>query len=179
VGKKNYAGVAINQMKIAKTEVFQDHKETLKSMYSKAPFFDEEVCECVATPHQDLVEHNYFIIRFLIDKLRVRKPRIVHSSELAISKKPRTEGILEIVNALGGDEYISGEGGKAYLKLDLFKRESIKLSFLDYEPLRYQQIHPGFVENMSIIDTIFNIGWNETRTKILCSNTTSWKRPDL
>ena len=174
MGKKNYAGVAINQMKIDKTEVFQDHKKTLQYMYSKAPFFDEEVCECVGTHHKSLVEHNCFLIRFFIDKLGIKSPKMILSSELALSKKHGSEALLEIVNVLGGDEYISGNGGKAYLNLDLFKNGSVKLSFSDLEPVMYPQIHPGFVENMSIVDAVFNIGWEKTKTIIENSKIKPW-----
>jgi hypothetical protein len=32
--------------------------------------------------------------------------------------------------------------------------------------MRYMQIHPGFVENMSVVDTVFNIGWKETSSRL-------------
>ncbi|MCJ7635391.1 WbqC family protein [Candidatus Bathyarchaeota archaeon] len=162
VGKRNFKGIAINQIEIAKDKVFKNHSKTIRSMYSKAPFFDDEVCQCIATPHKNLADHNVFIIHFLVEKLRLRHPEIVLSSRLDISGKHGTEGILEITKALGGDEYVSGAGGKAYLEEHLFKKESIKLSFLNYQTLRYKQIQQGFLENMSIVDPIFNMGWKQT-----------------
>jgi hypothetical protein len=173
VGKKDYKEVSINQVKIAENRVFEQHSKILKYMYSKAPFFDKEICEVLATPHLSLSDHNVSIILFLTNRLRIRKPQIVLSSELNIPIRHATEGIIDIVKALGGTEYISGTGAKNYLKPELIEKEGIKLSFSNYEPLRYKQIHPGFVENMSIVDAVFNMGWEETAARIPRSLATS------
>lgn len=169
VGKKNFEGIAINQIRIASDKVFSAHSNTIRFLYSKALFFDTEICECVATPHYSLAEHNITLIQFLIDKLHMKHPKIILSSGLDTKIRHGTEGIIDIVKSLHGDEYISGTGGKEYLKTNLFRDESIKLSFIDYEPLKYHQIHPGFVVDMSLIDAIFNIGWEETSSRISCS----------
>jgi hypothetical protein len=166
VGKKNFRKVAIKDVSILNEGVFSLHSETIKITYSKAPFFDEEICEIIKTPHTNLAEHNIFIIKYLLSKLIINLPRIVLASELGIPIRHGTEGLIDIVKALKGDEYVSGTGAKAYLNEELFKKESINLSFIDYKPLQYLQIHPGFVENMSIIDTIFNIGWKSTASKL-------------
>lgn len=166
VGKKDFKEVSINQVKITDDKIFQKHGKTLKAMYSKAPYFNEEICECIETPHLNLAEHNVFIIKFLINKLNINHPRIILSSDLGITASHQTRGIIDIVKALNGDEYISGTGAKEYIKEDLFRKQSIALSFLDYKPIKYHQIHPGFVENMSILDTIFNLGWEGTALKL-------------
>jgi len=70
------------------------------------------------------------------------------------------------VKALEGDEYVSETGAKAYVNQELFIKVSIGFSFIDYEPSQHLQIHSGFVENMSIIDTVFNIGCKNTAIKL-------------
>jgi len=166
VGKRNFTGVAIRDVSILDKGVFSKHSKTLKVMYLKAPFFDEKICEIVKIPHKNLAEHNIFIIRYLLNKLKISPPRIVFASELGIPIRHSTQGLVDIVKALKGDEYISGTGAKAYINQELFRKESIGLSFIDYKPLQYPQIHPGFVENMSIVDTIFNIGWENAASKL-------------
>ncbi len=166
VGKKNFKGVDIKHVKITDKNVFNKHSRTLTAMYSRAPFFDKEVCEIIETPHEYLSEHNVFIIRYLLKKLRIDHPRIILASELGISISPGTQGLIDIVKFLGGDEYLSGIGAREYLDQRLFKQESISLSFLDYKPWRYNQVHPGFVENMSIVDAIFCIGFEEAASKL-------------
>lgn len=159
VGKKNFKDVPINQVKIADKGIFEKHSKTLMAMYSRAPFFDKEMCEIVETPHKNLAEHNIFIIKYIIEKLKLNKPRLILSSNLKIEIRRATEGLIDIVKAVGGKVYISGQGAKTYIQPELFKKENIDLVFIDYKPWRYPQIHPGFVENMSIIDAIMNIGW--------------------
>jgi len=166
VGKKNFKGVAIKDVKISDQKIFNKHSRTLTVMYSKAQFFDKELCEIVGIPHENLSEHNLFLIKYILDKMKVNKPRLLLASELKIGIRQGTEGLIDIVKAVGGDEYISGLGAKVYLRPELFKKESINLSFMDYKPWRYPQLHPGFVENMSIVDAIMNIGWESTSEKI-------------
>jgi hypothetical protein len=166
VGKKDFKGVAIDHVRIVDERVFQRHSRTLKVTYNRAPFFDEKICEWIETSHENLAEHNVFMIKSLLGELGINRPRIVLSSELGVAIGHETQGIIDIVKALDGDEYISGIGAKAYLDESLLTRELITLSFLDYKPLKYPQIHPGFVENMSVVDIIFNIGWKDTASKL-------------
>jgi hypothetical protein len=167
VGKRNFKGVPINQVEIRDKDVFERHSRILRTMYSKAPFFDERICEWVRTPHQNLAEHNFFLIERLVENLNMKCPKIVFSSELNIPFRSRkTQALIDIIKAVKGDEYISGSGAKNYLEEHLFQQENINLAYLNYEPIKYPQIHPGFVENMSVIDAIFNIGWEETIQKI-------------
>lgn len=161
VGKRNYKGTSISEVKITEDEIFGKHSKTIETTYSRAPHFDEEVCEYVSIGHEFLAEHNIFLIKFLLSKLDIN-PKLVCSSKLNIPGRHGTLGIIDIVKALHGTEYISGLGAKAYLEEERFKEEHIDLSYVAYEPLKYPQIHPGFVENMSVIDTIFNIGWKAT-----------------
>lgn len=166
VGKRNFRGVPINKVRIKDSEIFCKHGKIIRTMYSKAPFFDDEVCQKVAVGHGLLSEHNLFLLDFLLRRLHINQPKIILSSTFNVPVRQGTFGIIDIVKALNADWYISGIGAKSYLKSEIFKKESVKLSFVDYNPLKYTQIHPGFVENMSIIDTIFNIGWSETSSRL-------------
>jgi hypothetical protein len=166
VGKRNFRDVQIREVKIADPRAFREHGRTLRNTYSKALFFDAEICEYVETPHENLAEHNASIITFFARKLDINQPQIILSSELESDVGHGTQGIIDIVKALKGDNYISGVGAREYLDESVFKKESVRLSFLDYKPMRYMQIHPGFVENMSVVDTVFNIGWKETSSRL-------------
>jgi hypothetical protein len=166
VGKKDFSEVAINNVDITDEKISCKHAKTIKTMYSRAPFFEEEIYELIETYHKNLAEHNIFIITSLVNKLEIHRPKIVLASSLQVQRKKGTEGIIEIIKALKGTEYISGTGAKTYLEEKLLEKESINLSFLDFKPWRYPQLHPGFVENMSILDAIFNMGWKETSLRL-------------
>lgn len=166
VGKKNFKNVPINQVEIRDEKIFKKHAETLRVFYSKAPYFDEKICQWVETAHKNLSKHNIFLIKQLAQNLNIKHPRILLSSELKLPSATGTQSLLNIVKAVNGDTYISGTGAKAYLDEQIFQKENIKLLYLDYKPIIYPQIHPGFVENMSIVDAIFNVGWENVTFQI-------------
>jgi len=166
VGKRNFKDTNINNVRIPDKTIFDEHGKTLETMYSKAPFFDEEIFEVLKIPHENLAEHNTFILGYLLSRLKTNRPRIILASELGIATRHGNEGLIDILREVGGDEYISGKGAFSYIKPELFEKESIDLTFLDYKPWKYPQIHPGFVENMSLVDAILNIGWDSTAMKL-------------
>jgi hypothetical protein len=166
VGKKNFRGTPIKNVKIVDERIFNKHSKTISTMYSKAPYFDNEVCEIIGVKHDNLAEHNIYIIEFLRQKLGINHLKVVLSSHLNTSIRQGTQGLIDIVKAVKGDEYISGIGAKSYLDYNLFQRENIRLRFCDFRPWKYNQIHPGFVENLSIVDAIFNIGWKNVILKL-------------
>jgi len=165
VGKKKYEGVPISEVRIKDDAIFKQHRKTIETMYSRAPFFNKELCDSVGIGHEFLCEHNTFLIGYIFEKLGV-KPKVVHASKLDIPIRRGTAGIVDIVKVLNGTEYISGLGAKTYLEEELFKKESIDLSYIEFQPIRYAQMHPGFVENLSIIDAVFNMGWKEVASAL-------------
>lgn len=70
------------------------------------------------------------------------------------------------MKVIEGNEHVSGIGAKAYVNQELLIKVSIGFWFIDYEPSRHLQIHSGFVENMSLIDTVFNIGCKSVAMKL-------------
>ena len=69
-----------------------------------------------------------------------------------------TERLAEIVEALGGDVYLSGPEGRNYLDVSLFEKKGIKVEFQDFKHPLYEQRYEGFIPNMSAIDALFNVG---------------------
>jgi len=165
VGKKKYEGVPISEVRIKDDTIFDKHRKTIEGMYSRAPFFDQELCDYVSTGHEFLAEHNISLIKCILQKLDI-EPKLVCSSKLEIPRRCGTAGIIDIVKALNGTEYISGLGAKTYLEEEKFQRESINLYYANYQSIRYTQLHPGFVENLSIIDAAFNISWKALALKL-------------
>ena len=76
----------------------------------------------------------------------------------------KTERLVDLCNQAGATEYISGPAAKNYIDEELFNREGIKLSYMDYsEYPEYQQLFPPFEHGVSIIDLMFNEGENATK----------------
>lgn len=59
----------------------------------------------------------------------------------------------------GCNTYYSGTGGKAYNDEQMYSNAGIKIIYSDYKPLHYKQQGHEFIENLSVIDYLFNCGF--------------------
>ena len=79
---------------------------------------------------------------------------------------------------MNADTYVSGIGGKNYLKEELFEEKNIKLQYQDYVPLKYKQnLSDEFISNLSIIDLLANNG-NDESLKIIKNSNNLEKKDD-
>ena len=74
----------------------------------------------------------------------------------------REQRVIDICLQVGGDEYLSGNGARAYQTENHFIDRGLKLTYLDYKPIEYRQLWPkiGFLPCMSVLDYVFNYGFN-------------------
>ena len=118
--------------------------------------YEEEIERIYKKTYDKLVDLNVELINFLI-KAFDREVKMVFSSELGFTSKS-TERLVEIVEALGGDVYLSGPKGRDYLDVALFEKKGISVKFQEFKHPVYKQRYEGFIQNMSAIDALFNIG---------------------
>lgn len=138
--------------------------ETLKMCemnYKKSPFYNE-VFEWFKHIIQErpvlLSELNARLIIEVAQRMNI-KTEIKYGHSLEITKK-REARIIELCKILGADTYYSGIGGKAYNVPEHYEEAGIKLVYTDYQPIRYYQPKGDFVENLSVLDYVFNMGFN-------------------
>ena len=107
----------------------------------------------------NLSELNIELVKFICKKLDINCEYVL-SSKLNI-KENRTIKIVKILEQINASEYISTIGAKEYLIKDNFEElTNIKLTFNDFIQKEYSQNNLEiFVNNLSIIDLIANIGW--------------------
>lgn len=133
------------------------HLREIDANYKKTPYYDvyaDKLKEIYLKKYDKLIDINMKIITFLADAFDIDL-EIKFSSELGLESHS-SEKIVDIVHGLGGDVYLSGPGGHNYLNESLFK--DIKLRYQNYKHPVYEQRYPGFIENMSAIDALFNVG---------------------
>jgi hypothetical protein len=76
----------------------------------------------------------------------------------------KTARLVQLSKDAGATEYLSGPSARVYLDEESFRKERIKLSYIDYSGYpEYHQLYPPFDPNVSIIDLIFNEGPNATK----------------
>jgi len=156
-------GDKINEVKIVEEGWQKKHLNSIKSAYSKSNYFKDffpYIEKLLSKKYENLSALNIKCVEMILDYLGVKK-EIVISSTLNIDKT-KTERLVEIVKRLNGDTYLSGDGGHNYLDEKIFEKNQIKLIYLNYKPVRYNQLWGDFIENLSVIDLIFNEGRENT-----------------
>jgi hypothetical protein len=118
--------------------------------------YEKEIKRIYGKLYDLLLELNMELINFLMKAIGI-DVEIVFSSEFGFTSKS-TERLVEIVEALGGNTYLSGPTGRDYLDVSLFERKGIKVEFQDFKHPVYKQWYEGFVPNMAAIDALFNVG---------------------
>lgn len=149
----------------------EKHLRTVEMNYSRARHFqDFYPCfrEMLLADYPDLAEMNITINTEIARRFGFTMP-LYRSSDMALDTV-REERVLDIVEKMGGDTYLSGHGAKAYQVDEHFADRGIRLVYTDYAPITYRQLWPkvGFVPYMSVLDYIFNCGfdWEQVETAV-------------
>lgn len=153
----------INETKISDENWNVKHWDFLKQNYSKAEFFRENKDffeDLYLNMNQKyLTEINYKFISAICDFFEI-KTTIRFSSEFNLKGNP-SEKLLFLCKDINAKEYYSGPAAKDYLDETIFNENNVKVKYLDYDNYKeYNQIHPPFRHDVSILDLIFNKGKN-------------------
>ena len=137
------------------------HWKTIRTVYCKAPHFSAyaSVFEGIyARPWEKLCDLNIEIITSILTILEIRTT-LVRSSQLGIPGGGE-EKLLDIVQKLGADAYLTGTGpgSKRYIKEEDFQRRHINLLYHQFTPREYSQQQGAFIPNLATIDLLFNLG---------------------
>ena len=118
-------------------------------------------------PAKNLHNYNSNIIEKIASKLKI-KTNYVYSSDLEASGI-KDEYLCNICKELGATTYLSAPGSKAYMNVEQnkFISNEVELIFNNFEHPQYPQLHGEFLSHLSIIDTLLNVGFEQTRKLIL------------
>jgi hypothetical protein len=150
------------------------HLRTLRQNYARSPYAAEELDRLETVLDQEatrLVDVSLATVRFLADRLGIDTPVVV-SSELDLEARyaerfPERPGpthrVIAFLEALGADELLEGDSGRAYLDVDLCARHGITVRFHDYRHPTYAQLHSPFLSHLSALDLLLAVGVDEAR----------------
>ena len=142
----------------------EKHLKTIECNYKKAPYFSEYF-EQIKTFYDEagdnLSEFTEKVLVWAVEGFFGSDKSIAKSKELGISTV-REQRILDITKAVGCDTYYSGTGARVYQDEGSFRRAGIDLVYSDYEPKEYRQLWGAeFVPNLSVLDYVFNCGFDK------------------
>lgn len=138
------------------------HWKTISENYNKSKYFDNfkgNFQNIFLSNWNNLSELNIKIILEILMILNI-KTKIYKASDLKVKGKS-TELLVNLCKKINSKTYMSGEGGKNYLELEKFKEAGIQVIFeknINQKPYKQNHDNVGFVQNLSIIDNLFNNG---------------------
>ena len=141
------------------------HEQALKFNYRKSPYLKRYLPEIVALLEENnkmLADFNIAIIRLCMKFLNITTP-VYRASELGVAGHS-TEYILDICRKTGSDTYLHGRHAEDYVDFTILENAGIKSRIQTYSPAPYPQPpHETFMENLSVLDILFNCGEDSCR----------------
>jgi len=159
----------LNETEISEKDNWRrKHLLSIKNLYSKSNYFNEifPFLEDLINSKNNIVsEFNINIIKKICNKLNI-KTEIIKLSDLDIFENDKIKRLISISNFFKANIYVSPKGSHNYLKennaLEYFNDSNIKLVYHNYKHPNYNQLKGDFMEYMSIIDLIFNYGFEKS-----------------
>ncbi len=138
------------------------HWRSLETNYSKSKYF----CEISEWLKPLYLEREYKFLSDLnktfivaISNYLELNTEIIDSSQFSTSSK-KSKRLIEILTEVKADIYYSGPSAKSYINEEQFNEHGFKVSWMDYSdyPI-YSQQWKSFVHEVSILDLLFNCGF--------------------
>ena len=133
----------------------------IKESYRGSNHFDEvydDIEELLMYECEYFSDYSINIIRFLISKLHIDTELHIDTDfnqDFGVSNQRN----IALCKKVGGDIYLSGSGAKVYNDNKLYSENSLELIYQDYVAPSYVQMSNEFISGLSIIDVLFNCGF--------------------
>lgn len=130
---------------------------SLRTCYARAPHFEPiftAVTELFEGEWRYIADLNCAWLELVLGLLGERRP-IVRSSSFAVGGE-KCERLCNLVKAVGGDSYLSGNGARVYNDEQVFKQRGVELLYTAFTHPSYSQLGAGYIERLCILDALFN-----------------------
>jgi len=163
-------GEPISEVKLAQPDWRQSHLATLRNYYRDARAF-KAAWPRIATmyevlPEANLARTNRALIEAIASEMAIAT-KFLASSDLDTSGLSADDRLVAIVKTVApGGRYLSGKGGASYQDPAKFRAAGIDLTYTEFAHPVYEQRHPEFLPGLSVLDSIFNVGFADTAALI-------------
>jgi hypothetical protein len=148
----------IKNVRIADVKWKDKYLETIKTAYEKAPNFDKyysQIEEIIRAPFFSLRDLNCELLADVIFPAFDIKIPILLMSEMTLLSVD-ADGSDKVLGLCKDIIYVSGQGGKEYLRLEEFAKANIEVEFNEFIHPVYKQQYEPFIPNMSCLDYMMN-----------------------
>lgn len=163
--KKPPLGTPINEVALAPDNGWvQANLALLHENYRKAGSFLEVmplIEELYRNPPPLMRDFNLRWLERLVVLLDVRIPFVLSSTLQPEGQK--NELLIDLLTKVGATHYLSGTGARGYMEPEAFSRAGIDVVWQQFEHPVYPQQFGSFIPFLSIVDALFNCGFDGTR----------------
>jgi len=161
------AGVVENKTPIREVRIDwkrdwnRKHWTSIMQSYGKTPFFKQYADRLEGyyqKPYEYLADLTIELTIHLAALLGISATRFLRASSLEGIQGVKTERLVQIIQSVGADEYLSGPSARDYLDEPLLKTNGIRLEYMEYNYPEYPQLYPPFDSQVSILDLLFMTG---------------------
>jgi WbqC-like protein len=138
---------------------------TLEVSYGPRPGFEETfalVEPVLREPTDRLAALNESGIRRIAAALSLDAGKLIRASDLSAAGSS-SDLLAGLVEAVGGDVYLSGAGAGGYLEDEPFARRGIEVRVQEFTHPDYAQATSEPVHGLSVVDAMMNLGASDTR----------------
>jgi len=136
------------------------HVASLKHSYGRCKFFGEyfpRFSEVLLAGPSKLSELDIELTKLIAGWLSI-ECRYARSSDLD-AQGTKDDRLIDIVQKMGGDAYLSGPAARDYIQPEKFGRAGIALAYQDYAGYpEYSQISAPFDPQVTTLDLLFAVG---------------------
>ena len=155
-------GTPIKDVRIDWTKAWsKKHLNALTYAYSRAPFFKQNLPlleEFYSRQDEFLADLTIDFTKKLSRELGITHTRFMRSSEIPGIEGQKTDRLIQILQHVGAQDYLSGPSARDYIEKEKFVAAGISLEYIRYDYPEYPQLYPPYDPNVSILDLLFMLG---------------------
>lgn len=164
--KKCELGTNINKVELDNTKLWKEKIiKTLFFNYRKSQFFDQVhpwMIEYFQKDYYSLQDQSITFISALVNEIGITTT-LIRSSDLNLATNDRVQKLIDICVLHKATTYISTPGAFEYLSVENGETRmldfGVNLRYHSYDPLPYLVTVPNYAGYMSIVDMLYNVGF--------------------
>lgn len=162
--KKSSSLAKINEKLIDNSQSWKKkHLRSIMFNYRAAPYFDRyfpKIKEIYAKDYIYLIDFNTALFKFILSELKLNT-KIIQESNFVLPNE-KNLAIIKLCQKNNCNSYFSGKTADVYLDYTLFKENGINVILQECQDIKYHQVGDDWVDKLSVIDSLFMIGAEET-----------------
>jgi hypothetical protein len=166
--KRTGLDTTIRDAELSDPGAVRRHLLTIKGSYARAGHLEPAIGaleRLYEEPGPLLCDLLLPIIVWCREVLRIETP-VVRSGELDVEGK-KDHLVRSICDAVGATRYLATAGSAEYMAAgDAFDDGLVDVTYHDYEPVPYRQLHGDFVPRLAALDAILNVGGDARQVMI-------------